>query len=43
MQAGLTDSLWTFGDLFDNVMEADRERQSDERYAKLAAKLRGQE
>ena len=41
MQAGLTDSLWTFGDLFDNVMESERERLSDERYAKLAARMRG--
>lgn len=40
MQAGLTDRLWSIEDLFDAVSEAERERQFDERYAKLAKRLR---
>ena len=39
MQAGLVDSLWSMGDLYDTVMAAEKERQSDERYARLAERL----
>jgi hypothetical protein len=39
MMAGLTDRLWTFADLFDAVTLAEKDRKSNERYARLAAKL----
>jgi len=39
MMAGLTDRLWSFTDLFDAVQASEKERKSNERYARLAAKL----
>jgi len=39
MMAGLTDRLWSFTDLFDAVQAAEKDRKSNERYARLAAKL----
>ena len=40
MQGGLVDRLWTLEDLYDAVMEHDRNRKSMEKYRKLAEKLR---
>jgi hypothetical protein len=39
MQAGLVDTLWTFGDLYDNVMEFDRNRKNAAKWARFTKRL----
>ena len=40
MQAGLTDTLWSFENLYDNVMAFDRDRKTMAKYRKLADRLK---
>ena len=42
-QADLILTLWTLEDLYENVMEINRQRKQDEKYAKLMRKLRSGE
>jgi hypothetical protein len=39
MQAGLVDRLWMYEDLYDNVMQTERDRVSNERYRNLTERL----
>lgn len=40
MQAGLTQTLWSMDDLYEQVMQLEEQRKRDEKYRRLMEKLR---